>query len=55
MIDFKMIIIYSDTPEAKKAAELFSEEMKMRTNDVPDNAGEKESQHPGYLQRADRD
>ena len=49
MIDFKMIIIYSDTPEAKKAAELFSEEMKMRTNDVPDNAGEKESANFRFL------
>ena len=43
MIDFKKIYIYSESPEAAKAAELFLEEMRIRTNDVPDTVIEKES------------
>ncbi|MBQ2902805.1 MAG: hypothetical protein IJE48_00245 [Clostridia bacterium] len=31
MIDFKIFSIYSDTPQAKKAAELFADEIKIRT------------------------
>ena len=53
MIDFKKIKIYSDTPEAARAAELFSEEMRIRTNDVPDKVTEKESSNFRFLTKTD--
>ena len=49
MIDFKKINIYSDSNDAQKAAELFSEEIKIRTNDVPDIVAEKESANFRFL------
>ncbi len=49
MIDLKKINIYSDTAEAQKAAELFSEEMRIRTNGVPDTVAEKESANFRFL------
>ncbi len=53
MIDFKKINIYSDTPEAVKAAELFSEEIKIRTKDVPDTVAEKERANFRFLTDSD--
>ncbi len=53
MIDFKMINIYSDTPEAAKAAKLFSEEIKMRTKDVPDIVSEMNSANFRFLTCSD--
>ena len=35
MIDFREFRIFSETPPSKKAAELFSEEIKMRTGEMP--------------------
>ncbi len=53
MIDFKKIYIYSESPEAAKAAELFLEEMRIRTNDVPDTVIEKESANFIFLTDSD--
>ncbi len=53
MIDFKKIEIYSDTPEAQKAAELFSEEIKIRTSEIPGTATEKGSANFRFLTDAE--
>ena len=43
MIDFKKIIVCYDSPDGQKAAELFSEEIKIRTSDIPDTVSEEKS------------
>ena len=53
MIDFKKISIYCDTPESAKAAELFAEEIKIRTSDIPDIVTEKDLANFRFLTDAD--
>ncbi len=53
MIDFKKIIIYSDSPDGQKAAELFSEEMKIRTSDIPDTVSEEKSANFRFITVSD--
>lgn len=49
MIDFKKFIIFYDTADARKAAELFSEEIRIRTKESPDVVTEKESANFRFL------
>ncbi len=53
MIDFKKIKIYSDGAQAQKAAELFSEEMKIRTNEKTDTVTEKDSANFRFVTDSD--
>ena len=49
MIDFKKFIVFYDTADARKAAELFSEEIRIRTKESPDAVTEKESANFRFL------
>ncbi len=49
MIDFKKFKVYSDTPDARKAAELFSEEIRIRTNENPIRTDEKNASNFRFI------
>lgn len=53
MIDFKKIIVYSDSSDALKATELFSEEIKIRTGDIPEKTEDEAGSNFRFLTNRD--
>ena len=53
MIDFKKINIYFDSSDGKKATELFSEEMRIRTSDIPEVVADEKSANFRFITVSD--